>query len=162
RYCERSLERSALNGDNMLVVELIRRGARHFRERTAVLFEDKSLTYAEVDELSNRFAHTLARSGIGRGGRLGILANNSLYTVPVDFACVKAGAARTPWNSRLSIDEHEHMLRETGSRMVIYDGELAGRAEELARRIDGLTLLGLGSARCGADLLVEAQSAPST
>jgi fatty-acyl-CoA synthase len=143
----------------MLTVELIRRGARYFSERTAVLFEDKSLTFAEVDELSNRFAQVLARNGISRGSRLAILANNSLFSVPVDFACVKAGAARTPLNARLSIDEHEHMLRETGARVVIYDAELAERAEALAARVAGLKLLGLGSDRCGADLLVEAASA---
>ncbi len=145
----------------MLTVELIRRGARYFPERTAVLFEDKSLTFAEVDALSNRFAHVLARNGIARGGRLAILANNSLYSVPVDFACVKAGAARTPLNARLSINEHEHMLRETGARLVIYDAELAEPAEALASRVEGLKMLGLGSDRCGADLLVEAKSASS-
>src|SRR5438128_5082619 len=145
----------------MLTVELIRRGARYFSDRTAVLFEDKSLTYAEVDELSNRFAHVLARNGIVRGGRLAILANNSLYTMPVDFACVKAGAARTPLNARLSGEEHEHLLRETGARLVIYDAELAERAEALRSRVTGLKMLGLGSSRCGRDLLIEASSAPS-
>jgi fatty-acyl-CoA synthase len=145
----------------MLTVELIRRGARYFGERTAVLFEDQSLTFAQVDELSNRFSNVLASNGIGRGGRLAILANNSLYSLPVDFACVKAGAARTPLNARLSIDEHEHMLRETGARLVIYDAELAERAEALASRVAGLKLLGLGSDRCGVDLLIEASSASS-
>lgn len=145
----------------MLTVELIRRGARNFSERTAVLFEDKSLTYAEVDELSNRFAHVLARNGVGRGARLAILANNSLYSMPVDFGCVKAGAARTPLNARLSGEEHEHMLRETGARLVIYDAELAERAEALRSRVTGLKMLGLGSNRCGRDLLIEAASAPS-
>ena len=143
----------------MLTVELIRRGARYFSDRTAVLFEDRSLTFAEIDELSNRFAHVLADSGIARGGRLAILANNSLYSIPVDFGCVKAGAARTPLNSRLSLEEHEHMLRETGARLVIYDAELAERAAALASRVAGLQLLGLGSDRCGADLLVQAASA---
>src|SRR6266404_1604019 len=146
----------------MLTVELIRRGARYFPERTAVYFEDKSLTFAEVDRLSNRFAHTLARNGIARGGRLAILANNSLHTMPVDFACVRSGAARTPLNARLSMDEHEHMLRDTGAQVVIYDAELAERAEVLASRVAGLTMLGLGSNRCGADLLVEAMSEPET
>ncbi len=145
----------------MLTVELIRRGARYFSERTAVLSEDKSLTFAEVGELSNRFAHVLASNGISRGSRLAILANNSIYSIPVDFACVKAGAARTPLNARLSIDEHEHMLRETGARVVIYDAELAERAEALGRRVGGIKLLGLGSDRCGADLLVGAASARS-
>lgn len=146
----------------MLTVELIRRGARYFPERTAVLFEDKSLTFAGVDELSNRFAHVLAHNGITRGSRLAILANNSIYSMPVDFGCIKAGAARTPLNARLSIDEHEHMLRETGAQVVIYDAELAERAELLAARIDDLTMLGLGSDRCGPDLLVEAASASPT
>ncbi|MEK6323718.1 MAG: AMP-binding protein [Acidobacteriota bacterium] len=146
----------------MLTVELIRRGARHFPDRTAVLFEDNSLTFAEVDQLSNRFAHVLARSGIQRGSRLAILANNSLNSMPVDFACIKAGAARTPLNARLSMDEHEHMLREIGARVVIYDAELADRAEVLAARVAGLTMLGLGSTRCGSDLLVEASSAPAS
>ena len=146
----------------MLTVELIRRGARYFAERTAVYFEDKSLTFAEVDKLSNRFARVLARNGIDRGGRLAILANNGLYSVPVDFACVKAGAARTPLNARLSMDEHEHMLRDTAARVVIYDSELAERAEVLATRIAGLRMLGIGSNRCGSDLLVEAQSEPET
>jgi len=146
----------------MLTVELIRRGARYFSQRTALLFEDKSLTFAEVDQLSNRFAHVLTGNGISRGSRLAILANNSLYTVPVDFACIKAGAARTPLNARLSMDEHQHMLRETGARVLIYDAELADRAEALATRVDGLRMLGLGSDRCGPDLLVEALSAPST
>lgn len=146
----------------MLTVELIRRGARYFAERTAVYFEDKSLTFAEVDQLSNRIAHVLIRTGVIRGGRLAILANNGLYSIPVDFACVKAGAARTPLNARLSMDEHEHMLRDTGARVVIYDAELAERAEVLATRIEGLTMLGLGSNRCGPDLLVAAQSEPET
>ena len=146
----------------MLTVELIRRGARYFPERTAVLFEDKSLTFAGVDELSNRFAHVLARNGIRRGSRMAILANNSIHSMPVDFGCIKAGAARTPLNARLSIDEHEHMLRETGAQVVIYDAELAERAELLAARIDGLAMLGLGSDRCGSDLLVEAASASPT
>ncbi|HSF25602.1 MAG TPA: AMP-binding protein [Blastocatellia bacterium] len=143
----------------MLTVELIRRGARYFAGRTAVLFEDKSLTFGEVNDLSNRFANVLASKGVNRGSRLAILANNSLYSMAVDFGCVKAGAARTPLNARLSIDEHEHMLRDTGARLVIYDAELAERAEALGDRVAGVTLLGLGSDRCGADLLVEASSA---
>jgi fatty-acyl-CoA synthase len=143
----------------MLTVELIRRGARYHGARTAVLFEDKSLTFTEVDEISNRFAHVFARNGISRGSRLAILANNGLYSIPIDFACVKAGAARTPLNARLSIGEHEHMLRETGSRLVVYDCGLVDRAQALGERIPGLTMLGIGSNRCGPDLLSEAESA---
>jgi acyl-CoA synthetase (AMP-forming)/AMP-acid ligase II len=144
----------------MLTVELIRRGARQFPNRTAILFRDQALTFAEVGELSNRFAHVFAHHGISRGARMALLVNNGLYSIPLDFACVKAGAARTPLNARLSVDEHEHMLRETGARLLVYGPDLAERAEALATRFPGLTMLSLGSVRPGdGDLLAEAEAA---
>jgi acyl-CoA synthetase (AMP-forming)/AMP-acid ligase II len=146
----------------MLAVELIRRGARQFAGRRAVLFADQSLTFAEADELANRFAHVFARHGIRRGTPLALLCNNSLYSIPLDFACVKANAARTPLNSRLSLDEHERMLRETEAQLLVYGPDLIERAAALTRRIPGLPTLGLGAAlAAGGDLLAEAASAPA-
>ena len=47
----------------MTTAELIRRGARRFGGRTAVLYEGESLTFAQVDEEASRIAHVLlARS----------------------------------------------------------------------------------------------------
>ena len=48
----------------MLVTELIRRGALHFGDRTAILFGDDSLSFRQVDRLSNRIAHFLGE-GLG-------------------------------------------------------------------------------------------------
>jgi len=141
----------------MLTVELIRRGARQFPQRTAVLFEDKLLTFAEVDDLSNRFAYVFARHGITRGGRMALLVSNGLYSLPLDFACVKAGAARTPLNARLSLGEHEQMLRETVAQLLVYGPGLTERANALAARLPELRMFGLGSSRPGdGDLLAEA------
>lgn len=70
--------------------DLIARGARQHGSRTAVVFGDRSMTFTEVDELSSRLAHTFIALGIGRGARVALLVNNSLASVPVDFACVKA------------------------------------------------------------------------
>ena len=49
--------------------DLIARGARQHRPRTAVVFGDRSMTFTEVDELSSRLAHTFIALGIGRGAR---------------------------------------------------------------------------------------------
>lgn len=147
----------------MLTVELIRRSARQFPERIALLFGDQRLTFAEVDELSNRFAHVLARRGVSRGARMALLANNGWCSIPLDFACVKAGAARTPLNARLSLDEHEQMLRETGAQLLVYGPDLIERAVALSARIPGLQMLGIGTAQAGGDdLLVEAESASAS
>ncbi|MGY1847989.1 class I adenylate-forming enzyme family protein [Blastococcus sp. SYSU DS1021] len=128
----------------MLTVELVRRGARRFADRTAVMSGDASLTFREVDETANRMAHVLIGLGVARGDRVGLLVENGLWSVPIDFACLKAGAARVPLNARLSADEQARMLAATGVRMLIHGAALADRAAELAGRVDGLRLVSLG------------------
>jgi acyl-CoA synthetase (AMP-forming)/AMP-acid ligase II len=128
----------------MLTTELIRRGAARHAERVAVHSGDDSLTFREVDTTANRIAHVLAGRGVQPGTRVGLLVDNGLWSVPVDFACMKAGAVRVPLNSRLSADEQVRMLEATGVRILVFGAALAGRAAELAGRVDGLGLLGLG------------------
>ena len=52
----------------MLVTELIRRGALYHGDRTALLFGDETMTFREVERLSNRIAHALGGAlGLGQG-----------------------------------------------------------------------------------------------
>ena len=124
----------------MLTAELIRRGAQRFPERTAVLCGDEALTFAEVDELANRLAHALAQEP---GTHVGLLLGNSLLSIPVDFACAKAGLVRVPLNTRLAAAEQEEMLRGTGVSLLVHGADEAERAAELQERIPGLRLRAL-------------------
>jgi fatty-acyl-CoA synthase len=144
--------------DGMLTVELIRRGARQFPERTAVLFADQSLTFHAVDDLSSRFANVFAALGLGRGSYIALLLNNGLYSIPVDFGCVKAGLNRVPLNARLSAPEHAHMLTETGAGVLVHGPDLAARAEELRALVPGLRLVSVGAGG-PEDLLARAETA---
>jgi acyl-CoA synthetase (AMP-forming)/AMP-acid ligase II len=128
----------------VLTTELVRRGARQHADRTAVLSGDRSLTFREVDEWANRMAHVLAGTGVTPGSRVGLLVDNGLWSVPVDFACLKAAAARVPLNARLSADEQARMLRATGVGVLVFGPALAERAADLAGRVEGLRLVALG------------------
>jgi acyl-CoA synthetase (AMP-forming)/AMP-acid ligase II len=130
----------------MLTVELVRRGAARHAARTAVRCGDRSLTFAEVDAAANRIANVLAGLGVGRGNRVGLLIDNGIWSIPVDFACLKAGAARVPLNARLAADEQARMLDATGVRLLVHGTAHAERAGELAARLDGLRLASLGPA----------------
>jgi acyl-CoA synthetase (AMP-forming)/AMP-acid ligase II len=102
--------------------ELIRRGARRFGDRPAVLFGNEAMTYAQVDELSDRIAHVL----LGRGERrVGLVLENGLHSIPFDFACAKAGVARVPLNPRLSPAEHEQILRVADAEVLPLEEVLA-------------------------------------
>jgi acyl-CoA synthetase (AMP-forming)/AMP-acid ligase II len=106
---------------------------------------EESLTFAEVDAAANRMAHVLAGLGIGRGSPVGLLVDNGLWSIPVDFACLKAGAVRVPLNARLAADEQARMLTATGVGTLVFGPALAERAADLAGRVEGLRLVGLGS-----------------
>jgi acyl-CoA synthetase (AMP-forming)/AMP-acid ligase II len=106
---------------------------------------EESLTFAEVDAAANRMAHVLAGLGIDRGSAVGLLVDNGLWSIPVDFACLKAGAVRVPLNARLAAEEQARMLTATGVGTLVFGPALAERAAELAGRVEGLRLIGLGS-----------------
>jgi len=146
-----------------MAAELVRRGAERFGTRTAVVFEDRSLTYREVDDAANQFAGVLASRTIGKGDRVALLVGNELWSISLDFACLKAGIVRVPLNPRLSLHEHRQMVEDTGARLVVHTPELAERAGALQTAVPGLATLGMGSPGAGGspDLLVEARTMPT-
>jgi acyl-CoA synthetase (AMP-forming)/AMP-acid ligase II len=125
-------------------LELIRRGAAQHGPRTAIVFGDQSMTFAEVDATSNRLAHALLGLAPQRS-RIGLLLNNGLYSVPIDFACVKAGMNRVPLNTRLSLGEHTRMLKESGCTCLVFGPGLAEQAGALGAALPGLRCFGIGA-----------------
>ncbi len=144
----------------MLITELIRRGARDHGPRPAILFGAESMSFREVDLLSNRIANTLGGAfGLGKGSAITLLIDNGLHSVPCDFGCAKAGLVRTPLNGRLSCDEHVAMIEKIGAGTLIHGPSQAERAAALKAALPGLAVYGLGDASVGPDLLALAADA---
>lgn len=147
----------------MLTSELIERGAKRFADRTAVLFGERSMTFAEVNSLANRLGRVLSNQlGDDDERHVGLLFNNSLYSPSLDFACVKARITRVPLNARLSALEHAEMLRGLGVKSLVYGPDLAERAGELKTALPDLELYGLGSDVFGPDLMILALDEPDS
>lgn len=138
----------------MLASEMIRRGAIYHGPKTAVMFGDQKLSFTEVDLLSNRIANVLIETlKLDVGRRVGLLLNNSIYTLPLDFGFVKSRLSRVPLNSRLSLVEQQQMLEGAGVDTLIHGTDLTERAHELAQAMPGLKLISIGSTTDPNDLL---------
>lgn len=143
-------------------LDLIQRGAALHGDRTAVVCGAQRMSFREVDALSSQMARALHAQGVRQGQRVALLLNNSLWSVPTDFACVKAGVNRVPLNARLSVAEHVRMLQDTGCEVLVHGDDLLTRATELSAQLPGLRCLGLGAAEpAGADLLTLASAQPA-
>jgi amino acid adenylation domain-containing protein len=79
-----------------LLWQYLTRNAVLHPERPAVASHDGALTYAELDELSDRVAGALGAAGIGRGCRVGLLMPKSHLSVAAMLGVLKAGAAYVP------------------------------------------------------------------
>ncbi len=144
-------------------IELIHRGAALHSERTAIVCGQEQLSFRQVDVLSSQLAHALHVQGVQQGQRVALLLNNGIHSVPLDFACVKAGLNRVPLNSRLSVAEHARMLQDTGCAVLVFGPDLRERAAALAAELPQLQCLGLGARlEGGQDLLEQAASQPET
>ncbi|AMQ20797.1 class I adenylate-forming enzyme family protein [Geobacillus sp. JS12] len=111
--------------------ELIQRGAKYYANHTGVIFQGKSLTFEQVLRRSNKLANALLRMGLKKGDRVASLLSNSLQSVEIDFALLLSGLVRVPLNTRLSENEHRHMINETDAKAILFTEEFTDRVTAL-------------------------------
>jgi long-chain acyl-CoA synthetase len=58
------------------VARALERAARHFPDKPAILFEDRRLSYRELDGAASRTARALAIRGVGPGDRVALFLPN--------------------------------------------------------------------------------------
>ncbi|MEN3539893.1 long-chain fatty acid--CoA ligase [Microbispora sp. ZYX-F-249] len=101
------------------------RRARMTPDRTAFVFGDRPVTYAEVHERTTRLASRLRAAGVRAGDRVAYLGRNHLAFVETMFASHLLGAIFVPLNFRLAAPEIGYMLDHSGAEVLIYAPECA-------------------------------------
>lgn len=106
--------------------QLLRRQAMSIPHHTALLWSGGSMTYAQLDERTDRLANALLECGLQRGDRVALISENAPEYVEWFFALAKMGAIAVPINVRLAPEEIHYILRHAGIR-----GLFAGRLLEV-------------------------------
>ncbi|WP_395103799.1 class I adenylate-forming enzyme family protein [Actinomadura sp. SCN-SB] len=110
---------------------------------TAVIDEDRRLTFAELDDRSNRVAGLLMDAGLTAGSRVAVLLGNQLEYMEVAAGAAKAGVAMVPLNPRGTAAEHASLITRSGARGLIADAAFEANVPELAEDLP--LALSLGS-----------------
>jgi long-chain acyl-CoA synthetase len=82
-------------------------------------YQGRNFTYAQVDEISSRFASALVSLGVMRGGRVAIFMPNIPQLVFAYFGILKAGGVVVMCNPTYKERELEYQLKDSGAEVVI-------------------------------------------
>jgi amino acid adenylation domain-containing protein len=85
----------------------------------AVVFEDKRLTYRELNERANQLAHYLRQVGVKSEILVGLCVERSLEMVVGLIAVLKAGGAYVPLDPEYPKARLAHMLSQTGLKLLL-------------------------------------------
>ncbi|WP_052868033.1 non-ribosomal peptide synthetase [Streptomyces niger] len=108
-------------------------------DATAVIDEDGSVTYRELDERANRIAHHLIERGAGRDRLIGLCVERGAAMAAGLLGIMKAGAAYLPLDPAYPADRLAYMLQDSGARIVVTQRELRDRLPDTGAALVDLT-----------------------
>jgi fatty-acyl-CoA synthase len=117
--------RSIAGGSPNLATDDLEAAVDKWRDNVAITFEGRSLTYAELDALANRYAHWSENIGLRRGEVVALLMPNRLEYLAIWFGLSKVGIATALINNQLTGDALAHCLNVSGAAHCLVDEETA-------------------------------------
>jgi fatty-acyl-CoA synthase len=107
----------------LLVNDFLRRAAKLYPNKEAIIDGNQRFTYRQFQERSNQLAHALLGLGIQKGDRVCILSPNSHYFLESYYGVTQVGAILVPLNYRLVPADHEYIINHAGVTAVLVDYE---------------------------------------
>lgn len=101
------------------ITELFEKQVSEHSSDTAIIFEDKKLTYNELNNRANILAKELLNQGIKKNDVVGIMLNRSFDTISSIWGVLKTGAAYLLIDSSLPQDRIQYMLSNAKSNLLI-------------------------------------------
>jgi fatty-acyl-CoA synthase len=113
--------------------ELVRRSAARMPGATAVVFGERTWTYAELQRAAEAAAGGLARLGVEPGDRVAVLGRNSDTYLLAWLATQLAGAIHVPVNFMLNAREVAYIVEHSGAALALADDDLFERLPSSTR-----------------------------
>jgi len=122
---EQNLDKNAANFVPMTPISLLRRTARAYPERTAIIHGDLRPTWGEVWSRCRQLAHALSKRGIRKGDTVAIMAPNIPAFVEAHFGVPMCGAVLNSLNIRLDAEALAFILNHGEAKVLPTDQEFS-------------------------------------
>ena len=120
------------------VHELFEEQVARTPDTIAIVDGDKELTYRELNSKANQVARTLRKEGIGQNKTVGIIISRSAELIIGILGVLKAGGTYLPIDSEYPADRIEHMLKDSGTSILLAQESYSKHTERLGIKIVGI------------------------
>jgi crotonobetaine/carnitine-CoA ligase len=117
-------------GERTLPTMLARQAERH-GERILLRVGTASWSYREALAIAARSAGRLAGAGLRQGDRVALLCGNRAEFVEIFFGCAWLGAIVVPINTASRGPQLQHVLGNSGARLLVIERELIAALDHL-------------------------------
>ena len=100
----------------------------------AVVTDDVSLSFRELDNLANQVARYLLDQGIGSGDRVGLLFDRTIDTYVALLAVLKINAAYVPLDAGFPTERMRFILQDAGVKSIVSLSAFRDKLDEFAVR----------------------------
>lgn len=105
----------------MLTGDMLRRSAERFPKKAAVLWEDQSLTYEELNLAANRLANALMAKGVKKGENIAILCRNRIEYPVMFFGAARSGAVLVNISTLYPAEDLMYVLQKADVTTLFYE-----------------------------------------
>jgi long-chain acyl-CoA synthetase len=115
--------------------------AAKYPDAICTIFKGRTITYREMNALTDRMAAALAGLGIKKGDRVGIFIPNTPQFVIAYFGILKAGGVVVAVNPLYTPREMEHQLNDSGIETMVVMSNFYARVKEVQPKTKLKTLI---------------------
>jgi long-chain acyl-CoA synthetase len=114
-----------------------------WKDRTAVIFYGRKMSFSELRDHVDRFATALQDLGVKKGDRVALLLLNSPQFIIAYFGALKAGAILTAISPFYVSPEIKHQIEDSGATIMICQDNLYDNVERAGVKLDKVILVNI-------------------
>jgi long-chain acyl-CoA synthetase len=114
-------------------------------EKVAIVYDDRRITYRELDERSSRVAGALIAAGVGPQDHVAFLDLNGPEYFEVLFGCAKVNAIDVGVNFRLAPAEVAFLVKDAESKVLFVGPDHQAAIDSVAGELEGVKVVNLGA-----------------
>jgi acyl-CoA synthetase (AMP-forming)/AMP-acid ligase II len=124
---------------------------QRFPEKPAVIMGDTgfTLTYADLDRLSNQGAHFLRSLGLRSGDALALCVENAPHFFHIACAALRSGLVLVPVSIKLTASEIAFIVRDSGAKAAVLSEGIGETYDRAPETMPDVLLIGVGHAAQG-------------